>query len=71
MEAKKKYYGMLCFIISRKVKMQLKHTQRFVQCMEKVLWLTECVKSGLWGFILEISDWLMLNSQVDPLEIEK
>ena len=26
MEEEKKYHGMLCFIISRKVKMQLKHT---------------------------------------------
>ena len=38
--------GILCFIISRKVKMQLKCSNRFVQCMEKVLGLIECVKSA-------------------------
>ena len=27
----------------------------YVQCMEKVLWLTERVNSGLLSFILEIS----------------
>ena len=26
--------------------------KRFVQCMEKVLWLIECVKSGLWSFLV-------------------
>ena len=29
-------FSILHFIISRKVKMQLKHKKRFVQCMEKV-----------------------------------
>ena len=29
-------FGLLCFVVSRKVKMQLKCKKRFVQCMEKV-----------------------------------
>ena len=29
--------GILCFIISRKVKTQWEHKKRFVQCMEKML----------------------------------
>ena len=28
--------------------------------MEKVLWLIECVKSGLQSFMLEISCWMMM-----------
>ena len=44
-------FGVLCFLISRKVKMQPKH-KRFVQCTEKMLWLTECVKSGLRSFLV-------------------
>ena len=35
----------------------------FVQHVEKVLWLIECVKSGLWSFMLEISHWMMLKGQ--------
>ena len=30
-------FSVLCFIISRKVKMQLRHKKRFVRCMEEVL----------------------------------
>ena len=30
--------------------MQLKREKRFVQCMERVLWLFKCVKSGLQSF---------------------
>ena len=37
MEVKSYIFGILCFIISRKVKMQLKRKIRFMQCMEKVL----------------------------------
>ena len=46
------------FIISRKAKAQLKHTQKTVQCMEKVLSLMEHVKSGMWNLVLEISHWI-------------
>ena len=56
-------FSILCFIISRKVKMQLKCKKRVVWCMEKMLWLIECVKSGLWSFVLEISHrtWSMFG----------
>ena len=37
MEEKSNIFSILCFIVSRKVKTQLKCTKRFVQCMEKVL----------------------------------
>ena len=40
------------------------HThKRFVQYMEEVLWLIDCVKHGLWSFMLEISCWTMLHGQ--------
>ena len=39
MEENTQIFGLLCFIISRKVKMQLKCKKRFVQCTEKVLGL--------------------------------
>ena len=37
--------------------------------MEKVLWLIECVKSGLQSFMLEIPRWTMLHSWVDKLKL--
>ena len=37
--------------------------------MEQVLWLTECVKSGLGSFVLEISPWTMFQGQVDELKL--
>ena len=43
-------FSVLCFIISRKVKTPLKCKERFVQCMQKVLRLIECIKSGLQSF---------------------
>ena len=49
--------------------MQLKYKKRFVQCMEKVLWLIEHVRSGLQSFVLEISHWTMLHGQVDQLKL--
>ena len=54
MEENKQHFWcimLLHFIISRKVKMQLKCKKRFVQCMEQVLWLIELVKSGLLSVI--------------------
>ena len=45
-------FSLLCFIISRKVKTQPKHTKRLVQYMEKGPWLIECGKTGLWSFSL-------------------
>ena len=47
-----------------------KNTQKdFVQCMEKVLWLIECVKSGLQSFMLEISCGTVLHGQVEQLTL--
>ena len=31
--------------------------KRFVWCMEKVLWLLECVKSSLWNFLVLLTFW--------------
>ena len=45
------------------------HTKRFVQCMEKELWLIKHVKIGLWSFVLEISHWMMLHGQADQLKL--
>ena len=71
MEENMHIFGILCFIISRKVKTQLKHIKRFVQCMEKVLWLIKHVKSGLQSFMLEIFRWTMLHGQVDQLKVDR
>ena len=43
--------------------------KKFVQCIEKVLWLMECVRSGLINFVLEISHWMMLHGGVDQLKL--
>ena len=56
----------LCFTISRKVKLKLKCKNKqtkktSVQCMEKILWLIKHVKSGLQESVLEISHWMMLH----------
>ena len=45
------------------------HRKRFVQCMEKVLWLMEHVKSGVQSFMLEISHWTLFHCQVDQLKL--
>ena len=42
-------------------------TQRFVQFM-KLPWLLKYVKSSLWSFMLEISCWMMLHSQVEVVK---
>ena len=39
------------------------------QCMEKVLSLIKCMKSGLRSFMLEISHWTMLHGRVDHLKL--
>lgn len=52
MEEKEQIFSILYFIISRAIKTQLKGKKRFVQYMEKVLWLFKCIKSGLQSFIL-------------------
>ena len=50
MEEKMQHFWHIMLYYFRKVKMQLKCEKRFVHCMEKVLWLTEYVKSGLRSF---------------------
>ena len=37
--------------------------ERFEQCMEKVLWLIEYVKSGLWSLVPKISHWIILHDE--------
>ena len=59
-------YIMLCYFTKGK---NAKKKKRFVQCMEKVLWLTECGKSGLWSFMLESSCRVMLQGQVDQSKL--
>ena len=43
--------------------------KRFVQCMEKALWLIKGNKSGLWSFVLEISCWRMLPNWRNQLKL--
>ena len=47
-----------------------KKKKKYVQCMERVLWLTEYVKSSFQSFMLEISCWTMLHSQVNQLKLK-
>ena len=73
-ERKKQYFGILCFIISRKVEMQLKwKKKKSVHCMQKVLWLTllkHCMfQSDLKNFVLEISHWMIIHGEVDQLNM--
>ena len=43
--------------------------ERFVQYMEKVLWLIKHIRSCWWSFVLELSCWMMCHSQVDQLKL--
>ena len=49
------YYAL--FFPERETQMQPKHRKRFVRCMEKVLWLMEHVKTGLWSFLVLLTFW--------------
>ena len=49
--------------------MQLKHKKWPVQCMEKVLWLSERVNSGLRSFMVQISCHMMFHHWVDQLKL--
>ena len=49
--------------------MQLKRRIRFVDCVEKVLWPIERVKSGLRSFMLEISRGMMLHGGVHQFKL--
>ena len=70
MEENMRYFQHIMLFYFKKGKSTTEtHKKRFVQCMEKVLWLTERVKSGLWSFMLKISRWTMLDGQVDQLKL--
>ena len=62
MEEKSNIFSILCFVISRKVKMQLKRTKRFGQCMEKVVWF---VKFCAGDFSLDDAPWSSRQVEVD------
>ena len=68
MEEKKQHFCHIMLYYFKKGE-NATETQRFVQYMEKVLWLIERVKSGLWSFMLEISCWTMLHGRVDQLKL--
>ena len=55
---------MLCFIISRKWNHNWKARKNIVYSMEKLLWLIECVKTGLWIFMRGVSHKMMLHGWV-------
>ena len=53
----------------KKGKKRNRKVKKIVQCVEKVLWLIEHVKSGLRSFVLQISCWMMLHGWVDQLKL--
>ena len=55
MEENTQHFWHISFIISRKLKMQLKQKNKLVQCMEEVLWLIERVRSGLWSVLVQLT----------------
>ena len=65
MEENKQHFIMLCFIISRKAKMQLKHTHKRIYevCGEGAV-ADRSFKSGWRSSMLEISPWMMLRGRV-------
>ena len=69
MEEKKQHFWPIMLYYFKKDKTTNETQKRLVQYMEKVLWLTERVKSGLWSFVLEISLWTLLPGRVDQLEL--
>ena len=64
MEERSNIFSILCLLF-QKVKIQLKH--RFVQCVEKVLWLT--VSKVCEVSHCRFSLWMMLHVQVDQLKL--
>ena len=48
--------GILCFIISKKVN-ATEMQKKTCAVYEKVLCLIECVKSGLWSFLVLLTFW--------------
>ena len=67
-------FGILCFLISRKVKTELKCKKRIVQCMEKVLCWIERVRSGVrfraGDFSLDVALQWVRPVEVDSHQIE-
>ena len=41
----------------KKGKKAIEMQKRFVQCIENMLWLVKCVKSGLWSFSVLLTFW--------------
>ena len=68
MEENKQHFWQIMLYYFKKGK-NATETQRFVQCMEKLPWVIEPVKSDLGSFVLEISCWTMLHSPVDHLKL--
>ena len=69
MEEKKQHFWHTMLYYFKKGKNTTEMQKRFVQCMEKVLWLIEQLKNDLQTFVLEISHWMMLHSQVDQWKL--
>ena len=61
MEENTQHFWHIMLYYFKKCKTETKMPKKFVQCMEKVLWYIEHVKSGLWNSVLEISHWMMLK----------
>ena len=65
-EEKSNIFGISCFIISSKVKMQLKCTKRIYAVYgEGAMTDQTCLQS----FVLEISHWMMFHGGVDQLKL--
>ena len=70
MEGKSNIFGILCFIVSRKVNMQLKCKKKKKHCaVYGQNAMIEHIKSGLQSFMLKISCWTMLHYLVEQLKL--
>ena len=70
MEEDLQHFWNIMFYYSQKGKIATEMQKEiFVQFMEKVLWLIRLVKTGSRGFMLDISQWMMLHSLVDQLKL--
>ena len=49
--------------------MQLKCTKKICAVYREGAVTDQGVKNGLWGFVLQISDWMMLHGWVDQLKL--
>ena len=58
MEEDMQHFQLLMLYFKRgKNTTEMQKKKRFVQCMQQVLWLIECVKSGLWSFLVLLTSW--------------